>query len=296
MRIDLHNGDDIFSGDFILPEFAILCNIIEKGFLDKYGSEEKVKEIFLKLHRSYFPFLIDESKTSDYQEVAHNFLFRLQSNMPHIFYTTASVIANNNGSNFPKILVYLINNITFNGDEKPLSSVMRFDNESSRYFLEELNMAFMKGFIDCNERPSLAEKLNNVLGGKRNEKKSKLLDFCEKMLPKLDLKEGIEIFIEDSDLYLDYKYYISQFGKIPYKKIVKSDEFMNYLENYEDGSVGRDLNIILDEFLDSDEFEQSKHAFYVQDEFYNLIRNDPKKFEKKSCKPKQNEKHMLSDI
>jgi len=280
MRVDLHNGNDIFSGDFVIPEFGILCNIIEKGFLDKYGSEEKVKEEFLRLHRLYFPFLIDESKTNNYREVAHNFLFRLQHHMSHVFYTTASVIANEYGSNFPKVLVYLINNMNFDREERPLSAVMRFDNESSRYFLKELNIAFMKGFIDGKEKPSLAETLNHVLGGKLKKEKSKLLEFCEKMIPKLDSKEEIEIFIEDSDLYLDYKYYISRFGNLPYKKIVKSKEFMDYIEDCDDEDVGRSLNTILDEFLESEEFKASEYTFDVQNEFCNLIRNDPEKFKK----------------
>ena len=54
MRVDLHNGNDIFSGDFVIPEFGILCNIIEKGFLDKYGSELTVLGLSKHLKRRIF--------------------------------------------------------------------------------------------------------------------------------------------------------------------------------------------------------------------------------------------------
>ena len=55
---------------------------------------------------------------------------------------------------------------------------------------------------------------------------------------------------------------------------------MDYIEDCDDEDVGLSLNTILDEFLESEEFKASEYTFDVQNEFCNLIRNDPEKFKK----------------
>ena len=242
---------DLTTSEVILNDFSIMSDLIQQELFVRYKTEEEVIKKIKAFQSKFFPNIhsFTSKKDQDLKQIMHDFFYNLFSKRSSVFFNTASDIANNKGSNIVRIISEM-NKAIITENDNVLRSARLFEKESSIYLIQELMIAFDKGIISKYKNIRLIEALAFAIGKKEEQKKeySDLYSFtikCNELLQKNDLSN---IVFEEADLSYEYKDILSSLNKIPYKEILLSKNFHDYLKD--DSVVVDDMNELVEAYLD----------------------------------------------
>lgn len=242
---------ELTTSEIILNDFSIMSDLIKQGLFAKYKTEEEVTKKIKEFQSKLFPNIhsFASKKDQDLKQVIHDFCYNLFSKRSSVFFNTASDVANSQGSNIVRVINEM-NKAIITENDNVLRSARLFEKEASSYLIKELMIAFDKGIISKYKNIRLIEALGIAIG-KQEEPKEEYSDLylftikCNELLQKNELSN---IVFEEADLSYEYKDILSNLDKIPYKEILLSKNFHDYLKD--DSVVVDDMNELIETYLD----------------------------------------------